>query len=107
LNMANKIELTETILRDAHQSLIQARTLVHTFDPAMVGEETAKGVVHAVAAIELSQSQIEEHSKRRWGFGLATVFISILVVALFLKLRDIERGRNAGSIPGSHIDMES
>ena len=97
----------EYLLRDAHQSLIQARTLVHTFDPAKVGEETAKGVVNAVAAIELSQSQIEEHSKRRWGFGLATVFISILVVALFLKLRDIERGRNAASIPGSHIDMES
>jgi hypothetical protein len=83
------------LLRDAHQSLIQSRTLVHTFEPQRVEEETEKGVEKAVAAIELSQSQIEEHSTRRWGFGLATVFITILVVALFMKLRDIERGAKA------------
>ena len=92
------------MLRDAHQSLIKARTLVHTFEPAKVGEETAKGVEQAEAAIELSQSQIEEHSTRRRGFGLATVFISILVVALFLKLRDIERAKKAANIPGvTHV----
>lgn len=89
----------EYMLRDAHQSLIKARTLVHTFDPAKVGEETSKGVDRAEAAIELSQSQIEEHSTRRWGLGLTTVFISILVIALFLKLRDIERGKKAANSP--------
>jgi len=96
------------LLRDAHQALIQSRTLVHTFDDAKVGEETAKGVTFAEEAIELSQSQIEEHSNRRWGFGLATVFISILVVALFLRLRDIERGnQTAARVPGSHTYKES
>ena len=81
---------------------------MHTFDGAKVGEETAKGVTFAEEAIELSQSQIEEHSNRRWGFGLATVFISILVVALFLRLRDIERGNQAAArVPGSHTYTES
>lgn len=78
------------LLQEAHQVLIQARTLVHTFDPDRVGEKTKEGVLKARQALELSASEVKEYRFRRQGFGLATIFITILVVALYLKIRQME-----------------
>ncbi|MEJ2720216.1 MAG: hypothetical protein P8181_03620 [bacterium] len=78
------------MLQESHQSLVKARTLVHTFDPAKVGEMTGGGVAKAQSAIELAKEQVKEYYFRRRGFGLATIFITILIVALFLKLRHME-----------------
>lgn len=81
----------EFLLQDSHQSLIEARTLVHTFDPDKVGPKTDEGVEKAVGALELAEAAIKDFHVRRRGFGMATVFITILVVALFFKIRQIER----------------
>jgi hypothetical protein len=78
------------LLQESHQSLIQARTLVHTFEPEKVGEMTTGGVVKAQSAIALAVEQVEEYDFRRRGFGLATIFITILIVALFLRIRQME-----------------
>ena len=79
------------LLQDAHQGLIQSRTLVHTFDPDRVGEKTNEGVLKAKQALELSASEVKAYRFRRQGFGLATIFITILVIALYLKIRYMER----------------
>ncbi|MEE9168754.1 MAG: cytochrome c3 family protein [bacterium] len=79
------------LLQEANQSLIQARTLVHTFDPEKVGEKTQEGREKAETALELASQQIKEYDVRRLGFGVATFFITILVVALYLKIRDMEK----------------
>ena len=79
------------LLQDAHQGLVQARTLVHTFDPDRVGEKTKEGVLKASEALELAASQVSEYRFRREGFGLATIFITLLVVALYFKIRQMER----------------
>ncbi|NNE45378.1 MAG: hypothetical protein HKN37_01830 [Rhodothermales bacterium] len=76
--------------REANQSLITARTLVHTFDPAKTGEVTTVGIETARDAVELARSEIEAFGFRRLGFGVATLFITILTVALFFKIREIE-----------------
>ena len=78
------------ILREARQNLVHARTLVHTFDPDKVGAETNEGLASARAALQLSAKQLDEHRKRRYGFGLATVFITMLALGLYLKIREIE-----------------
>jgi len=78
------------LLQEAHQVLIQARTLVHTFDPGRVGEKTKEGVLKTRQALELSASEVREYRFRRQGFGLATILITILVVALYLKIRQME-----------------
>jgi len=80
----------EFLLQESHQSLIQARTLVHTFDPEKVGEMTAGGVAKARTALELAVEQVEEYDFRRRGFGLATIFITVLIVALYLTIRQME-----------------
>jgi len=41
-------------------------------------------------ALELSASEVKEYRFRRQGFGLATILITILVVALYLKIRQME-----------------
>ena len=79
------------ILQEAHQNLIQSRTLVHTFDPEKVGEQSTKGIQKAQEALLLAAQEIDEYSIRRLGFGVATLFITILVVALFFKIRSMDK----------------
>jgi hypothetical protein len=78
------------LLQESHQNLIKARTLVHTFDPEKVGSQTGEGVKKAEQALRLSAETIEDFYFRRRGFGLATLFITLLVVALFFKIRQME-----------------
>ena len=80
----------EFLLQEANQSLIQARTLVHTFDPQKVGLKTAEGVKKADEAMVLAEESIKDHFIRRRGLGFATLFITLLVVALILKIRQLD-----------------
>jgi predicted CXXCH cytochrome family protein len=78
------------LLQESHQDLVQARTLVHTFDPDQVGEKTGEGVIKAREALDLAFERIRESGNRRRWFGLATVFIIVLILATYLKVRQIE-----------------
>jgi len=77
------------LLQESHQSLIQSRTLVHTFDAARVEEKTGEGLAKAKEAIDLAGRQIKDFHVRRRGFGMATLFTTILAFALFLKIRQL------------------
>jgi len=79
------------LLQDAHQSLIKARTLVHTFDPEKVKSKTTEGITKASEAINLAAKTVKDYYFRRMGFGVATFIITILVIALFFKIREIEK----------------
>jgi hypothetical protein len=78
------------LLQEARQNLIHARTLVHTFDPVRVGEAAQEGIVKAQEALAIAVHEIDGYWGRRMGFGVGTFFITILAVALFFKIRDIE-----------------
>jgi hypothetical protein len=78
------------LLQEAHQSLIQSRTLVHTFDAKKVAERTAEGRAKAQEAIDLAARQVKDYHVRRRGFGMATLFTTILALALFLRIRQME-----------------
>jgi len=80
----------EFLLQEAHQSLIQARTLVHTFDVEKVGLKTEEGVKKADEAMVLALESIKDHFIRRRGLGFATLFITLLVVALILKIKQLD-----------------
>lgn len=79
------------LLQEAHQTLIHTRTLVHTFDPAKINEKKKEGMQKTTAAIEMANQEIKDFHFRRRGFGIATIFITILVIALFFKIREMER----------------
>jgi hypothetical protein len=78
------------LLQESHQSLIQARTLVHTFDPVKVQPKTDEGRAKAETAIEIADATIKDYYVRRRGLLLATLFITLLVVALVFKIRQME-----------------
>ncbi len=79
------------LLQEGHQSLIESRTLVHTFDPEKVGLKSKEGLTKIQNAHQLAEQQIVDYGVRRKGFGIATIFITILVVALYFKIREIEK----------------
>ncbi len=81
------------LLQEGHQSLIQARTLVHTFDPEKVGSKSSEGLQKIQNAIQLANQELHEYDVRRGGFGIATFFITLLIVALYFKIREIEGKR--------------
>lgn len=78
------------LLQEAHQSLIQARTLVHTFDPDEVRKKTDEGGAKVEQAVELASAEVKDYKVRRRGFGMATLFTTILAIALFLTIRKME-----------------
>ena len=78
------------MLQEAHQSLIQSRTLVHTFDAARVDERTTEGLTRTNEATDLAARQVKDYHVRRRGFGMATLFTTILALALFLKIRQLD-----------------
>jgi hypothetical protein len=82
----NDIEI-EYKLKDAKQSLIQTRTLVHSFDTTKIREKSQEGVNASLEALNFANKEIEEYFSRRFGFGLATLTLLLLAIALFFKIR--------------------
>ncbi len=78
------------LLQDAHQDLIHSRTLIHTFDPQQVKEKTDVALKNSRDAIKLGIKELSDYDDRRMGLGIATLFITVLAIALFFKIRDIE-----------------
>ncbi len=79
------------LLQDAHQAIIHSRTIVHTFDSLKVKQKTDTSIKKSTAAIKLAISEIKESKFRRQGFGIATLFITLLIIFLYIKLRQIEK----------------
>ncbi|HET6349937.1 MAG TPA: cytochrome c3 family protein [Candidatus Krumholzibacteria bacterium] len=78
------------MLQEANQSLVQSRTLVHTFDAPKVAARTDEGMVKAQEASVMADHQVKEYHVRRRGFGMATLFTTILAIALFFRIRQME-----------------
>lgn len=81
------------LLKDAHQALIEARTLVHTFETSRVEKKTKAGETLTTKALNLSFVAIKDFRFRRMGFGLATFFITLFAIALFFKIRQNEKNK--------------
>ena len=78
-------------LRDIRQSLIKSRTAVHTFDDIAVADLTREGIELAAQVAQSARKLLAEHGKRRWWLGGATLVLLAMILALYLKLRAIEK----------------
>ncbi len=89
------MEVSEDLfkLRDVHQAVLQARTVIHAADQAKFMEVTGKGLAQASAVIAGGREAIHEYSFRRWGLGIATLIISIVAISLYLLIRRMERNQ--------------
>jgi hypothetical protein len=79
------------LLQEGRQNLIESRTLIHTFDVEKVKEKTDKGKKVINEAIELADMEFDKYYTRRRGFAIATFVLVLFAVALFFKIRDIEK----------------
>ncbi len=77
-------------MQDVKQNLIQTRTLIHSFNPQRVEEEAKNGISAAERVRAAAENLVGEYYFRRKGLGLATLFITLLAVALYLKIRRLD-----------------
>ena len=70
--------------KDIKHNLIEARTLVHTFDKKKIGAKTSEGIKIAKEAIKLADAEMEEFYGRRTWFTIATAAILVLAVLIFI-----------------------
>lgn len=78
-------------LSEAGAKLTQARTYVHSFSSAALEPIAEEGVQHASAAHAQGSDAIKQFGFRRHGLWITLLIISLLVLGLWLKLRDLER----------------
>ena len=83
-------------LRDIHMSRMQARTMVHAFDPKREEEVVGKGLSAASIVQADAGAAIHEYYFRRIGLGVVTAIITLVVVCLYLLIRRIERRQQKG-----------
>ena len=77
-------------LSGARQHLIKARTRVHSFDEDEVLEDTRAGLELVESAEVAGASARERLRFRRNGLALSTLILTVLVIGLALKIRQIE-----------------
>jgi predicted CXXCH cytochrome family protein len=82
-------------LQEANTALVEVRNLTHGLSLTQVEAKLAEGgkVVEEVKA--MGEAALKEARFRKAGLVVATVFILLLALALFLKIRDLQRGSPA------------
>ena len=81
--------------RGGQTASVEARALLHTFDPEAVLERVEEGRGIAATALEAGQAALAELQFRRKGLAVSLVLIAFVLVGLFLKIRAVERSRQA------------
>lgn len=92
---AKGMEVTdaEYDLKDARQALIQSRGEIHAFNVDHLAGFIDKGVGLAKKAGAIGAAGLRDYRVRRLGLGAATLVLSALALAIFLKIRDVDRKR--------------
>ena len=78
-------------LRDANDFLIKSRTLVHAFSVEKLDDEVKQGRTVAEKAYEIGVAALRELQFRRKGLALSIVFILLLAVGLYFKIKDVDQ----------------
>jgi predicted CXXCH cytochrome family protein len=78
-------------LKDINQSLVQSRVQMHSLTLAPVAEAAEPGLKIVARAQQSALEAVKDFYFRRQGLGIATLIISALAIALYLKIRSIER----------------
>ncbi len=72
---------------------IEARALVHTFDPERLVARAEEGRKTTREAIEAGRAALQELQFRRKGLATSLVLVGLVLLGLYLKMRQIDRMR--------------
>ena len=81
-------------MKEIDQLLIQARIAIHSLDTGEVAEKAGAGLAKADSVTLSSAQLVDEYYFRRKGAGVATLIITVLAIALYLKIRSIDAANN-------------
>jgi predicted CXXCH cytochrome family protein len=90
-NAGIEVSDQQLALREAGTKLTLARTEMHAFVPAQLSPIVAEGLTLVTAADRAGQNGVRELQFRRRGLFVSLGAILIVVVALGLKIREIDR----------------
>jgi predicted CXXCH cytochrome family protein len=87
-------------LTGANEALVKARVAVHAASLQAVTAETEPGLAITGKAYARALRALDELRFRRQGLAVSLVIILVLIAALVLKIRQLDRRRAAGSAEG-------
>jgi len=76
---------------ESRDTLVNARVLVHTFSATAVKSETDRGMTIAEKSYRMGQDALADLQFRRKGLGASLLIILVALVAVYLKIQQIER----------------
>jgi len=85
-----EVSEAEVALIDANQALVQSRNLVHAVSVEKIAEQVNEGRSISTRAEEMGLKALDELGYRRKGLALSVVLILLVVLGLYLKIRQIE-----------------
>jgi hypothetical protein len=78
-------------LISARDGLINARVVIHGFNPEALDKVIAPSVVIAEKARRSGEDALKELQFRRKGLAVSLIIIALAVVSIYLKIRQIEK----------------
>ena len=87
-----EVSAAQADLTDANSALIMGRAAVHSFSPDAVAEALEPGYEIATASLETGESALQDLRVRRLGLIASVAIILMFILALVLKIRQIESG---------------
>jgi hypothetical protein len=80
---------------------IEARALVHSFDPDRLIARSEEGRKTARNAVEAGRAALAELQFRRKGLAASLVLVGLVLLGLYLKIRQIDRLRREAALTPS------
>jgi hypothetical protein len=80
---------------------IEARALVHSFDPGRLIARSEEGRKTARNAVEAGRAALAELQFRRKGLAASLVLVGLVLLGLYLKIRQIDRLRREAALTPS------
>ncbi len=95
------MEVSEAVfnLKDADDALIRSRTIVHSLSENETSETTRIGHELVAQAILIGKAALDELQFRRKGLGISIVFIVLLAVGIYLKIKELDKKHPMREIP--------
>jgi len=81
-----------SLKKEGVSGLVETRALIHSFDTERLVARADEGMKVTEATHKAGEEAMEELGFRRKGLALSLVFIGFLLAALYLKIRDVDRG---------------
>jgi predicted CXXCH cytochrome family protein len=91
-------------LKQGQDALLKSRAVIHTVNAGEVEGTVQEGLVSARKALSLGQAAWSDFEYRKRGLGIATIFITLLILAIWLKVRRIEKDQGGSTAVFRHPD---